>query len=792
MLKPKRNLLPGLILVFIFPFVSSAVQNVRVGIYQNSPKISMSDSGHPEGIFVDIIEAIADKEGWSLKYVPGTRSQCLDRLKEGTIDLMPDVAYTKERAEIYAFHDEPVLSDWFQIYARRGSGIHSLLDLTGKKLAVLEKKVAERTEELSRMNRDLLQAKQAAEAADSTKSAFLASMSHELRTPLNSIIGFTGLLLQGLAGPLNNEQTKQLNMVRTSGQHLLALINDVLDISKIEAGQIEIFNEQFDVAESVRKVLQTVKPLAGNKKLLLTADIVPEIMLIKSDRRRFEQVLMNLLGNAIKFTDFGAVHIDARLRNEQAVIRVTDTGMGIRPEDKEKLFKPFHQLDTGTNRQHEGTGLGLSICKRLVERLGGNITVESEWGKGSTFEFRDREVSKGPFEKRRGAKMTIIIVDDNEQNRYQLQVLLGGNGYKVVTASNGAEALAEARKNPPDLIISDILMPVMDGFTLCREWKKDERLRLIPFIFYTATYTHEQDRQFALNLGAEKFIVKPQEPEDFIRLVQEVIQNVHDFPASPPDITMESSAQEESGYLKQYNAVLVRKLEDKMQQLEKKNRELEKMRDDIKKGYIETIQRLTVTAEYKDKTTGCHLKRIGLYAKLMAEVMGLSATIAETLYITGPMHDLGKIGICDEILLKPGPLTPEEFETVKKHTLIGAEILKGSDSEFLKIAARIALFHHEKWDGSGYPYGLKKNEIPIESRIMSIADQYDAIRSRRPYKPPYDHKTAYKIITEGDNKSNPGQFDPDILNAFKRCHERFNEIYESLSDKKDETHGRKK
>jgi len=216
------------------------------------------------------------------------------------------------------------------------------------------------------------------------------------------------------------------------------------------------------------------------------------------------------------------------------------------------------------------------------------------------------------------------------------------------------------------------------------------------------------------------------------------------------------------------------------------------MRDDIKKGYIETIQRLTVTAEYKDKTTGCHLKRIGLYAKLMAEVMGLSATIAETLYITGPMHDLGKIGICDEILLKPGPLTPEEFETVKKHTLIGAEILKGSDSEFLKIAARIALFHHEKWDGSGYPYGLKKNEIPIESRIMSIADQYDAIRSRRPYKPPYDHKTAYKIITEGDNKSNPGQFYPDILNAFKRCHERFNEIYESLSDKKDETHGRKK
>ena len=180
--------------------------------------------------------------------------------------------------------------------------------------------------------------------------------------------------------------------------------------------------------------------------------------------------------------------------------------------------------------------------------------------------------------------MTILIVDDNEMNLYQLQVLLGGNGYQVVTAANGAEALTTARQNPPDLIISDILMPVMDGFALCHEWKKDERLRQIPFVFYTATYTDERDREFALSLGAEQFLVKPEEPEIFIRTIREVIQQFRRPPAppappaanTPAPLPVEEPPKEESGYLKQYNEVLIRKLEAKMQQLEQANRELER------------------------------------------------------------------------------------------------------------------------------------------------------------------------------------------------------------------------
>jgi PAS domain S-box-containing protein len=244
----------------------------------------------------------------------------------------------------------------------------------------LEELVQARTQELEK-------AKEAAEGADQLKSAFLATMSHELRTPLNSIIGFTGILLQGLVGELNDEQKKQLNMVRTSATHLLSLISDVLDISKIEAGQLQVDSEPFDLPASIRKVEQAVRPLAGKKGLDLTVDIASDIGLIRSDMRRVEQVLLNLLSNAIKFTEHGGVTVTCSANQGTVVTRVTDTGIGIRNEDIDKVFKPFLQIDSGLTRKYEGTGLGLSICKKLVQLLGGEIWVESEWEKGSTFGF---------------------------------------------------------------------------------------------------------------------------------------------------------------------------------------------------------------------------------------------------------------------------------------------------------------------------------------------------------------------------------------------------------------------
>jgi signal transduction histidine kinase len=253
----------------------------------------------------------------------------------------------------------------------------------------LEQKVATRTEELRA-------ALVRAEAADQIKSAFLATMSHELRTPLNSIIGFTGIVLQGLAGPLNEEQTKQLGMVRGSARHLLELINDVLDISKIEAGQLDVRAESFDLRASIERVVSSVKLLSEKRNLALTATLDPALSEMYSDRRRLEQVLLNLLNNAIKFTERGSVSLTvdrvaefARSPDEKpgpAVrLRVADTGIGIKPEDLPKLFQPFRQIESGLARSHEGTGLGLAICRRLAVLMGGSISVASEWSRGSVF-----------------------------------------------------------------------------------------------------------------------------------------------------------------------------------------------------------------------------------------------------------------------------------------------------------------------------------------------------------------------------------------------------------------------
>ncbi len=245
----------------------------------------------------------------------------------------------------------------------------------------MEQRVIERTAEVTK-------AMHHAQEADQIKSSFLAVMSHELRTPLNSIIGFTGIMLQELAGPLNDEQKKQLNMVRNSSRHLLSLINDVLDISKIEARQLDLVAEPFNLLDSIHNTLKLISPMAEKKGIEVRTDIANNISTVVSDKRRIEQILLNLLSNAVKFTENGFVRLDCELDGDMIKMRVKDTGIGIEEDDMEHLFQPFSQVDTGLSRKYDGTGLGLSICKKLLALMGGTIVVRSKAGKGSTFEIQ--------------------------------------------------------------------------------------------------------------------------------------------------------------------------------------------------------------------------------------------------------------------------------------------------------------------------------------------------------------------------------------------------------------------
>lgn len=527
----------------LYSEILSAQENtIKIGVYDNAPKIFISKSGKAEGIFIDIIEYIAKKEGWSINYVYCEWTRCLDMLKKAEIDIMPDVAYTSDRADIFKFHNTPVLSSWFQVYARKGSGIKSLLDLDGKKVVVLENSVQQqafmkmiegfllnitlltekqydqvfdivskgkadaaisnhfygtlharkydlqdtavvfhpsalffafpkdstrdfidiidkhikelkqepksvyytslkkwtqeevkhklpdwllivsflvvtllfmsltgglilrhqvnlKTRQLKQINKemelriiertlDLSKANERLQELDRLKSMFIASMSHELRTPLNSIIGFTGITLQGLSGELNDEQKDNLKRVYNSAIHLLALITEIIDISKIEAGKIDIYLESFPLIEVINDAVDNVRPQASDKGLIIDVD-VPEEVLLYTDKKRLFQCLLNLLSNAVKYTEKGAISISVVKSGEHIEIKVADSGIGLDEKDIPKLFAPFERIQSHLSIKVGGTGLGLYLTKKICNSiLGGEIKVDSTKGQGSVFTMK--------------------------------------------------------------------------------------------------------------------------------------------------------------------------------------------------------------------------------------------------------------------------------------------------------------------------------------------------------------------------------------------------------------------
>lgn len=664
-------------LTLIFPSLSGYSQanhpppGLKVGVYQNPPKIFINDEGEPDGIFIDILELIAQKEEISITYQLGEWEELMDQLSYGNIDLLPDVAYSPERDSLFQLNSISVLSSWLEAFALKDTEAQSVFDLENKQLGVLKGSIQEeflqqsfknnlkfkfdiltyenypesvealenkeidiliasrfflfsehingniistgiifrpselhfafsrstdptlvnkfdrhlsklkndtgskyykilhywfdppekpiipkftlwtfvvlllalltitiyfillryqvkiKTRALWRKNRQLTLAKEKAEESERLKTIFLQNMSHEIRTPMNGIIGFLELLKEP---DLDTESRKKyIEIVIKSGQRLLTTINNIIEISKIDSYQINVKLIPINAQETMDFFYHFFEPRADEKdiELIMKHNLPADKKLFMTDKFIFDNILTNLLNNAIKFTDKGFVEFGNSFEDDKLIFYVKDSGIGIPKERQEAIFERFVQANLNMTRPHEGSGLGLSIVKAYVKALNGDIWLESEFGKGTTFYFSIPYIEpttslEKPIKQRKfrvpNKKLCIVVAEDDNISYLFIKQILNKPEIEVIRAKSGKECVEILQKKSGiDLILMDIKMPVMNGIEATKAIR--EFNRTVPIIIQTA-YTSSRDKDEALEAGGTDYITKPIDKNRLLQLIR--------------------------------------------------------------------------------------------------------------------------------------------------------------------------------------------------------------------------------------------------------------------------------
>ena len=615
---------------------------------------------------------------------------------------------------------------------------------------------------------------------DTLKTQFFANVNHELRTPLTLMLAPLGPMLEGQLGKITIKQKESIVTIRQNGFRLLKLINNLLDLTKLEEGKMRLKIRTLDLVEYVQSLLGSVKPLTDRKKITLYFQHPSDTVQITIDPEHFEKVVLNLLSNAIKFTpEGGRITVYLEDKADGVTLTVEDTGIGIPPDMLDSIFDRFSQVDGSLSRAQEGTGIGLSLVREIVRLHGGRVHVESELKKGSRFivdllkgdahfadDILDRRQGDQPVSLKKrvtdggGPRVQdivtdyrklqlvdlereeiapdlqardkkhafrLLVIDDNAEVLKLMRLLLNEE-FDLDFASSGEAALVMLRDKAPDLVLSDVMMPGMDGQTLCRMIKADEKLSHIPVILVTARSGSEMLAE-GIESGADDYIAKPFDSVELKARIRSLLRM--------------RQAESELALVNQNLKVRTTDLVERQRIL-----------------FLSMIKSLVSALDAKDRYTRDHSTRVTEFTLLIAEKMGLNERELKDLELASILHDVGKIAVPEKILNKKGRLTEEEFAYIKEHPIVGENILKPIIE--LQQVAKVVRHHHERYDGTGYPDGLKSLEIPIGSRIMSVADTYDSITSDRPYRNADSHNSAVKEIL----KCSGTQFDPEVVGFF--------------------------